>query len=137
MQQTKVLVDYNQITGKMKPMHCVNGGPRDGGRLLVHDFTAEFKHMGVPYARLHDIEYPYGLNRFVDIHCIFPDFDADVDDPASYNFEPTDRFLQAIRDADNENRTPDIVLEDKKAIENGCIRLCVKPKELVLLTFEK
>jgi hypothetical protein len=99
MKNTKITVDYNEIVGKIKPIHCGNGGPACGGRLLPFDFTEEFKYMGIPYTRLHDIEYPYGSNQFVDMHCIFPDFDADENEPASYNFKPTDDYLKAIINA--------------------------------------
>ena len=96
---TKINIDFNKVVGKIKPMHCGNGGPRVGGRTLPLDFTKMFQDMGIPYTRLHDIESPYGSNQFVDIHCIFPDFDADVEDPDSYNFKPTDDYLKAIINA--------------------------------------
>ena len=99
MSKYKLFADFNNVVGKIKPMHCGNGGPRVGGRTLPLNFTNEFMEMGIPYTRLHDIEYPYGLNQFVDVHCIFPDFDADVNDPASYNFKPTDDYLNAIVNA--------------------------------------
>ena len=99
MKNTKITVDYDKIIGKIKPMHCGNGGPACGGRKLPFNFTNEFRYMGIPYTRLHDIESPYGQNQFVDIHCIFPDFDADENDPDSYNFEPTDNYLKAIINA--------------------------------------
>ena len=96
---TNISVDFDTVVGKIKPMHCGNGGPRVGGRALALNFTKEFQDMGIPCTRLHDIEYPYGLNQFVDIHCIFPDFEADVEDPNSYNFKPTDDYIKAIIDA--------------------------------------
>ena len=96
---TNIRVNFNTVVNKIKPMHCGNGGPRVGGRTLPLDFTNEFQDMGIPYTRLHDIEYPYGLNQFVDIHCIFPNFDANVEDPDSYNFKPTDDYLNAIKNA--------------------------------------
>lgn len=99
MSKCELFADFNTGVGVIKPMHCGNGGPRVGGRTLPLDFTKEFREMGIPCSRLHDIEYPYGLNQFVDIHCIFPDFDADVDDPDSYNFKPTDDYLNAIINA--------------------------------------
>lgn len=52
----------------------------------------------MPTVRLHDVEYPYGSNQFVDIHCIFPDLSKDPDDPESYNFAPTDAYLRAIKE---------------------------------------
>jgi len=95
-------VYFNNITGKIKPMHSGNFGPRQGGASLGIDFSKEFTEIGVPFARLHDVEYPYGQNQFVDIHCIFPNFDADETLPESYNFKATDKYLDAIRNVDCE-----------------------------------
>ena len=36
----------------------------------------------------------------MDVHAIFPNFDADVNDPASYDFPITDNYLQQIIDSD-------------------------------------
>jgi hypothetical protein len=99
MESIRIRVDFNKLVGKMKPMHAGNIGPRIGGRTLPKDFTEEFEYMGVPYTRLHDVEYPYGQNQFVDVHCIFPDFDADENLPESYNFKPTDDYIKGIIDA--------------------------------------
>lgn len=94
-----VSADFEQITNKIKPMHATNMGPRQNGTFLSADFTKEFTEIGIPYARLHDVEGTYGNNQYVNIHCIFPDFDADENLEDSYNFEPTDRYLKAIHDA--------------------------------------
>ena len=99
---TNIRVDFNKAVGKIKPMHCGNIGPRQGGAKLWKDFTEEFKEMGIPYTRLHDVEYPYGSNQFVDIHCVFPDFNADVENPKAYNFDYTDKYLKGIIDAGGE-----------------------------------
>jgi len=96
--QTKIIADFNEVIGKIKPMHGTNAGPRQGGCSLSYDFTKEFCEIGIPFARLHDIEGLYGDNQYVNIHCIFPDFDADENLEQSYNFEPTDRYLKAIDD---------------------------------------
>ena len=37
-------------------------------------------------------------DSYVDIHCVFPNWDADPDDPASYDFIPTDAYIQSILD---------------------------------------
>ena len=84
--KTSVNVDFKNEIGVIKPLHAVGGGARQGGSFLSKDFTKEFSEMGVPYARLHDIEAPYGSNQFIDFHCVFPDFNADENDPKSYNF---------------------------------------------------
>lgn len=97
--KNKIIANFENVTGKIKPMHGTNMGPRQGGTSLPMDFTKEFTEIGIPFARLHDVEYPYGNNQYIDIHCIFPDFDADETLEESYNFEPTDRYLKAIDDA--------------------------------------
>ena len=93
---SNIKIDFSNVIGKIKPMHGTGAGPRQGGATLGIDTTAEFKEIGVPFSRLHDIEGAYGANQFVDIHCVFPDFDADVDNPESYNFKPTDYYLDSI-----------------------------------------
>ena len=35
----------------------------------------KFVEAGFPYVRLHDIEYPFGAGNYVDIPCIFKNFD--------------------------------------------------------------
>ena len=41
----------------------------------------------------------YGGDHTVDVHRIFKNFDADETDPASYTFEPTDKYLATINEA--------------------------------------
>ena len=72
-----IKVKPEKIIGKMKPMHCVGGGPDEYHPYIVDDAKAIFREIGVPACRLHDVKAPYGSNQYVDIHCIFPDFDAD------------------------------------------------------------
>ena len=76
-------VDFSKKIGPIKPMNGVNSGPKT--KVFTYDATDLFKEANIAISRLHDVEYPYGSGEFVDIHCVFPNFDADVDDPASYN----------------------------------------------------
>lgn len=92
-------VDFGNKIAPMKPMHAAGGGPKQGGAYLSFDATREFKDLGIPYCRLHDVEGYASSMQFVDVHNIFPDFDADVDDHKSYNFGPTDKYLLAIKQA--------------------------------------
>ena len=102
--QWKVTVDDTRVVRPIKMMNAVNNGPvkpmSEQSRGNFEDYAA----LKIPYARIHDggHYYYYGLNHAVDITGIFPNFDADVNDPASYDFELTDRYLQAIRDAGTE-----------------------------------
>lgn len=92
-----VTVDFSKNSGKIKPMNCINGGPRSGGFDLAYDVSEEFSSMGIPFVRTSLPAGEYGLNQFINIHCIFPDFDADEELEESYNFLPTDQYIAAIR----------------------------------------
>ena len=94
-----VVIDFAQKLGAVKPMHAVNNGP-------VYKFAADqritnlpaYKEAGIPYARTHDASFyaTYGGEHTVDIIAIFPNFDADPDDPASYDFRLTDEYMRVI-----------------------------------------
>ncbi len=86
-------IDFNSIIGKIKPMHAINNAPLLGASDSMFHYVGE---AGIPFSRLHDTGGAYGQNRFVDIANIFRDFDADADDPASYDFAFTDWLLNAI-----------------------------------------
>ena len=93
-----IQVNFKKATGIIKPEHAVNGGPLAGFKGTA-DHSDVFKEIGIPYARYHDIAYPYGSGEFIDIHCIFPDFSADEMDEKSYNFDCTDDYIKATVDA--------------------------------------
>ena len=94
----KVQVDFDQITGSVKQMHCVGQPPFAGG-FLKFDFSymEYLTKANIPYARLHDVGGAFGGNRFVDIPNLFRDFDADETDPASYDFAFTDELIKAMQ----------------------------------------
>lgn len=88
-----VNIDLNSPRGRIKPMHAVNRAPVvpvDRGAVNLFDKLREAR---VPFARLHDVGGPFGGGRYVDIANVFPDFDADETDPASYDFAFTDVLL--------------------------------------------
>ena len=91
----QITVDFSQVQGKMKIMHAVNNGPV--GVCATRGFTNWKAHQEaeIPYARNHDASFyhGYGGEYTVDVHRIFRDFDADVNDPASYDFLMTDRYV--------------------------------------------
>ena len=97
MQKKEIRVDFEKKSGRIKPLGCINGGPRSGGYDLPFDFSDEFCEMGVPLVRTSGSAGEYGHNQYVNIHCIFPDFDADESLEESYNFLPTDLYLASIR----------------------------------------
>ena len=95
-----IKVDLGKTVKKMKPVHG-GGQPPIGGK----DLTEYFHYLteaGIPYSRLHDVGGAYGANRFVDIPNLFRDFDADENDPASYDFAFTDHIIKALVDAECE-----------------------------------
>ncbi len=87
----KLSVDFSKINGKIRPLHGVNSGPMT--KVFTYDARPFFREIGITYSRLHDVEYPYGSGEFVDIPCIFRNFDADETDPQNYNFALTDEYL--------------------------------------------
>ena len=99
MQKKDVRIDFNKKCGRIKPLNCINGGPRSGGYDLPFDFSDEFSQMGVPLVRTAGSAGEYGLNQYINIHCIFPDFNADETLEESYNFLPTDLYLASIRNS--------------------------------------
>jgi hypothetical protein len=90
--QPNVVVDFAKSAGKIRALHGVNNGPVSWGGAA--DLTNYHKEAGFPSARLHDCHYA-GAN-VVDIHFIFPIFDADADDPKYYRFAETDAYLAGI-----------------------------------------
>ena len=91
-----VKVDFGQVIGPVKPVHGVNNGPVTCN--FWNDARDQFVEAKIPFCRLHDTEYPFGDGEFVDINCIFKDFTADENDPASYNFTLTDDYLRHINE---------------------------------------
>ena len=93
----KIKVDFSKITGKMKPVHAVGQPPIMGwSNTSMFHFLTE---AGIPYSRLHDVGGCFGGARFVDIPNVFPDFNADPEDPASYDFTWTDPLITGLVEA--------------------------------------
>ncbi|MBR3223570.1 MAG: hypothetical protein IKF72_15225 [Kiritimatiellae bacterium] len=87
----EIKVDFAKEVGRIKPMHAVGQPPLLGTR--DYQLFRLLKEAGVPYSRLHDL----GIRaRLVDIPHLFPNFDADENDPANYDFYFTDRLMEAL-----------------------------------------
>ena len=84
-------VDFGVSNGAIRPLHGINKGSLAAGGMV--DVTAALKALGVPFARLHDCHWPNP--DVVDIHAVFPNFQADPEDPAGYDFALTDEYLLA------------------------------------------
>lgn len=96
---SKLKFDFSRNDGKIKPMNAVNNGPLSSIRAFTN--FHDYKEARIPYARNHDAAFHTGLGGefTVDVHRIFRDFDADVNDPASYSFKSTDDYVKNTYDA--------------------------------------
>ena len=94
-----IKVNFNNSIGKIKPMHAVNNGPIIARKDQSRGNDAAYGAAGIPYARTHDSSAfaGYGGPHTVDIQAVFPNFYADVNDPASYDFIVTDKYLRDIQ----------------------------------------
>ena len=93
-----VKVDFKSITGRVKCINAVNNGPV-GSRSAMSGNFKTYQALEIPYARLHDASFysgNYGGEFSVDVHRIFPDFNADENEPSSYVFAPTNSYLEDI-----------------------------------------
>ena len=99
-----VTVSFLSETGPVKPMNAVNNGPKGGSENADHCNFVEFRAANIPYGRTHDAsEYIcYGGDHCVDISAVFPDFNADENDPKNYDFPVTDTYLRDMRSAGTE-----------------------------------
>ncbi len=98
--------DTTETVGKFKILNATNGGPwckrhiKDQPRSNFN----EYKAARIPFSRNHDsgVCAIYGGPYSHDIANIFPRFEADVNDPASYDFACTDESILICRDAGTE-----------------------------------
>ena len=82
-------------------MNAVNNGPIKAKNIQSRGNFEAYRNLEIPYARNHDASFcsAYGGEHTVDVHAIFPDFSKDPNDPASYDFARTDRYLKTIMEA--------------------------------------
>ena len=87
----QIVVNPSEELGPIRKMNAVNNRPKSAGAFV--------KALEIPYSRFHDTPYcNYAVRPVVDINRVFPDFSADPDDPASYDFAPTDFFIKGTYD---------------------------------------
>ncbi len=90
--------DVNNPLGKFKIMNATSGGPFHK-RYTNDQFRSNYetyKAARIPYSRNHDSNVGsgiYGGPYAHDISAIFPNFDADENDPKNYIFENTDEAI--------------------------------------------
>ena len=95
----QIVVKADEPVGRIKLMNSVNNGPMSPNPNSSTTNFPAYKAAQFPYARLHDAPINWGWAHTVDITCVFPDFEADVNDPKSYDFELTDVLLSDIQAA--------------------------------------
>ena len=97
---TYIQLDLSKVAGPIKPMNAVNNGPVSKSVRGMSNFE-DYKALEIPFARNHDASFysNYGGEHTVDVHSIFRNFDADENDPASYIFSPTDKYIANTEDA--------------------------------------
>jgi xylan 1,4-beta-xylosidase len=115
---TELRVDFAHPAGRIRPLHGINKGPISAGGLI--DITAALRDLHLPFARLHDCHWPNP--DVVDIHAVFPDFDADAELPSSYDFRLTDEYIAATRAIGAE-----IIYRLGESIEHTSIKRFVHP----------
>ena len=93
----RIVVEPNVAEGPVRPVNGV-GQPPMIGALGNWSMMHYLKEAGIPYSRLHDVGGRLGGGVFVDIPNLFPDFDADENDPANYRFAFTDSLMKALEE---------------------------------------
>ena len=93
---SRVTVDKEVKIGAMRPMHAINNVPVAPYTENAVNFLRYYTEAGIPYTRFHDTGGAFGGNLFVDIPNIFRNFEADENDPASYDFTFTDWLIERV-----------------------------------------
>ena len=90
-----IVIDFGKRIGDVKIMHAVNNGPHVSRGDQARGNQDTYKAARLPYARVHDAAFhsQYGGEHSIDILAIFPNFEADVNDPNSYDFACTDNYI--------------------------------------------
>ncbi|MDD3154590.1 MAG: hypothetical protein PHS41_06960 [Victivallaceae bacterium] len=87
----EIKIDFANEKGRIKPLHGINNSP-----VALTEPRVELASAGIPFCRLHDTAGQYGGTHYVDVPNVFPDFNADPNDPNSYDFAFTDAYLKQI-----------------------------------------
>jgi len=94
-----VEIDFTKPLGR--PIRAVNG-VNNGPCRVMGGGQPEFARAHIPYMRTHDTVGMWGGTHYVDVPNIFPNMDADPDDPKNYDFTFTDAYLKPFAEAGTE-----------------------------------
>ena len=91
----RIAVDEMAVVGVIKPVSAVNGGPSP----RIRGPHAAWRQARIPFGRTHDMNHSweFGGPHTIDVDAVFPDFEADENDPANYDFFYTDQTLDALK----------------------------------------
>ena len=92
-----IKLDTSKQLKAIKPLHA--GGQPPVTSTAKDTYFHYLTEAGIPYSRLHDVSGSFGGGKYVDIPNVFRDFDADVNDPASYDFTFTDLLIKQLVEA--------------------------------------
>lgn len=103
-----VKINASVEKGAVKPLNCTNCGPKprpltEHQEMVVDGFSI-YESLEIPITRNHDVAFvpTFGAPHIIDTHMIFPNFDADENDPANYDFFYTDRYTSECLAAGSE-----------------------------------
>ena len=89
-------IDFDKTRGVINAVNGIGQPPVTGFANTA--YFHYLKEAGIPYSRLHDVGGAYGMFIYVDIPNIFRDFNADENDPQSYDFAFTDLLIKGLVD---------------------------------------
>lgn len=89
----EIAIHADKPAGRIRPLTGVNRGPlawpREAGGETIR-LVESYRRFGIDFIRTHDFYGP------TDWHVIFPRWEADAGDPASYDFRSSDERIRAI-----------------------------------------
>jgi len=93
-----MVVDFGAAVGPVKPVNGVGQPPMIGSH-VTWDLMPRLYEAGIPYSRLHDVGGWLGGGLYVDVPCLFPNFDADETGRSEkcLNFECLNDFAQSTK----------------------------------------
>lgn len=83
---------------KVRPLHGVNLAAPIVNAKISRIVSDDLARLNIPLTRLHDAPLDNPGMRLVDVPCIFPNLNADPDDPSNYYFEQTDDYIRNALD---------------------------------------